>query len=584
MRYTSLLPTPRLYCLCDQLILLYSPAVIGTLICFDPFSDVPDRAGHHLERRIAGENWMEASRLKLVLPQFVVGLPIASKWQSECMQSLISRVPSDEQDQRPSLLDYGAATPGFVESCHLSWEPCVSDHAISIFVLNTSLPASVFPKTHWKCRDEYACIEWIKTELTKTPIDRSVSHFCDLLNSVREQWGDKTSCRARRKLRMPLQLRSMYKQLKLETDPVQARVLRQSAWALRRQWMKDMAVAACKARVDKGKAVSRTKNLHRLTGVFADSSAPVQSSDQDISSGVGQYFERKWGCNLLQQREHIRNFIQFAEHHASVFGADVVEGAFFRLKRCDKLDRWGICYNLLYLVFSASPESFISWLRFVLSSSTVMGSLQAHARSFGKKSSISSLGDVRLIIPMGAIVSFLDRILAILLEPAIGAQLPLCPGIFVGARRYTQAQDIGHSLSLVVEKSLDNLSQGCIAQADIKPYFDFLPVLKILMFLRARGVDMSLLAAVARPQLLTGVSLCVGTSFFDIKHRSRGGLTGSQLALLLARIPVESTLLELSDSLTSLGYECDGYVLKASCLVYNMYTSAAFQGRHQRPS
>ena len=123
-----------------------------------------------------------------------------------------------------------------------------------------------------------------------------------------------------------------------------------------------------------------------------------------------------------------------------------------------------------------------------------------------------------------------------------------------------------------MEKSLDHFSQGCIAQADIKSDFDFLPVLKILIFLRARGVDMSLLAAVARHQLLTGVSLCVGTSFFDIKHRSRGGLTGSQLALLLARIPVESTLLELSDSLTSLGYECDGYVLKASCFVDNIYT------------
>ena len=111
--------------------------------------------------------------------------------------------------------------------------------------------------------------------------------------------------------------------------------------------MKDMAVASCKARVDKGKAVSRTKKLHRLTGVFADSSAPVQSSDQDISSGGGQYFGRKWGCNLLQQREHISNFIQFAEHQPPSFGADVVERAFFRLKRCDKLDRWGICYNLL---------------------------------------------------------------------------------------------------------------------------------------------------------------------------------------------------------------------------------------------
>ena len=91
------------------------------------------------------------------------------------------------------------------------------------------------------------------------------------------------------------------------------------------------------------------------------------------------------------------------------------------------------------------------------------------------------------------------------------------------------------------------------------------------MFLRARGVDM-LLAAVARLQLLTAVSLRVGAASWDIEHRTRGGLTGSQLALLLARVPIESTLLELADSLTSFGYDCDGYILKAACFVDHIYT------------
>ena len=52
------------------------------------------------------------------------------------------------------------------------------------------------------------------------------------------------------------------------------------------------------------------------------------------------------------------------------FGVDVVERAFLRLKRCEKLDRSGFCHNLLYLVFIASPDSFLFWLRFVLSSSS----------------------------------------------------------------------------------------------------------------------------------------------------------------------------------------------------------------------
>ena len=65
------------------------------------------------------------------------------------------------------------------------------------------------------------------------------------------------------------------------------------------------------------------------------------------------------------------------------------------------------------------------------------------------------------------------------------------------------------------------------------------------MFLRARDVDMVLLAAVARHQLFAVVLLRVGTSFVGMKHRTRGGITKRQLAFLLARIPCESALLEL---------------------------------------
>ena len=54
--------------------------------------------------------------------------------------------------------------------------------------------------------------------------------------------------------------------------------------------------------------------------------------------------------------------------------------------------------------------------------------------------------------------------------------------------------------------------------------------------------------------------------------RSSGGLTGSRIALLLARVPIESTLIELSGSLVPLGVEVQHVTLLASTCVDNIYT------------
>ena len=44
------------------------------------------------------------------------------------------------------------------------------------------------------------------------------------------------------------------------------------------------------------------------------------------------------------------------------------------------------------------------------------------------------------------------------------------------------------------------------------------------------------------------------------------------MALLLARVPIESSLVELADSLTPLGFPLDNVTLLASSWVDNIYT------------
>ena len=114
---------------------------------------------------------------------------------------------------------------------------------------------------------------------------------------------------------------------------------------------------------------------------------------------------------------------------------------------------------------------------------------------YGKVSFYSLSKDLRAIITMSSLPRIFDRILALYLEPPIDALLPVKPGIFVGGRRHMQTLDIGHSMSLLVEKGLDLGPNVGIAQADVKQYFDSLPLLRVVRWLLARGIDRALLSS-----------------------------------------------------------------------------------------
>ena len=122
-------------------------------------------------------------------------------------------------------------------------------------------------------------------------------------------------------------------------------------------------------------------------------------------------------------------------------------------------------------------------------------------------------------------------------------------------------------------KGLDNASNGCIAQVDIHKYFDSLPVLRIACWLCRQGIDVCLVAAIVRHQLLPRVKVFQHSAHDLILMRSRGGLTGSFLALLLARVPIESTLIELRPSLAPCGFDVDGFKLIACTYIDNIYVA-----------
>ena len=65
-----------------------------------------------------------------------------------------------------------------------------------------------------------------------------------------------------------------------------------------------------------------------------------------------------------------------------------------------------------------------------------------------------------------------------------------------------------------------------------------------------------------------------GCSQAWVSRRSRGGLTGSTAALLLSRVPVESTMLELEESIRPLALDVGMVKLCCASYVDNLYTAS----------
>ena len=139
------------------------------------------------------------------------------------------------------------------------------------------------------------------------------------------------------------------------------------------------------------------------------------------------------------------------------------------------------------------------------------------------------------------------------LNEFIDSTLPRVPNghVFVGARPKSQVLGITFMCQTAVEKGIDNASNCALAQGDISKFYDSLPLFLLYRWLVEEGFDIPTLHAVFRHQAVTTVLISLRHSLLKshIQGRSVGGLTGSRTAGALARVPVESMLLELKDKL-----------------------------------
>ena len=529
-------------------------------------------------RRLILETFAESSNLDFSFPAYIDGLPDDMTWHSMCTRFAFTRVPQGQQSGVPSLIDFALSSSNIITSCVGSWCLVPSDHCIVAFNINHRVRIASHRRSTWVIDDReaavcYALANWPKTFSQHNLTEHSTpSRFCEFLRTVRDVNSDHASCRVRRNKRFPFHLRFLTT-LYVRATGQRKHALRDRLWKAKVAWFESLRVSRVRSQIDRGGTVQRTKRMFTLKTLKQATGAPI-ADDHEIVSELGNHFSHKFGCSNSNLKQVALDYMRVCHGLPPSVDEMSVEAVLHKSKKPLKLDSDGICWELLRVAFEACPAQFCSFVEFLLGEESFLESLEVPMRCFGKTSSSPELTSVRAIMPLTALAKLLDSLLAHALKDALWSVFPKLPGCIVGAQRFTQCADIGHGAQLLMEKGADLRSRAAVAQGDIATYFDKLPLVRIFLFLRRCRVDVRLLCAILRHQLLIKLRLSRHGVHFKVNMRSSGGITGSTLALTLARIPVESAFRDLYDECWPLGFEYENRRLVFGSWVDNIYCAS----------
>jgi len=335
----------------------------------------------------------------------------------------------------------------------------------------------------------------------------------------------------------------MYRQIADCADEAQRKLLQQQAWTLRKKWVMAFKTSRLRDGVIKGKVAVRSKKLHSLESLVDDSGAPVTDYGK-WETALTAYFGEKWGTSNIQCRAELMQYLARSEELPFDLPMHVVDAAFSIIRKKRKLDGYGISVASLLLLWKACPVVVRNFLAMFITSTTMVSAMEVPGRVLGKEGPVSSVGKLRVILPLPALMQVVDAILPALIEGYLTSLLPRVPECLVAGRPFTQVLDIAHGVQCVLEKGLDDFGCAAAAQCDIQQFYDSLPLVLIFLRMVGKGVPWGLAAAALRHQACPRIVLLAGAANAPIHDRCIGGLTGSRVAGLLARIPVESTFVE----------------------------------------
>ena len=124
-----------------------------------------------------------------------------------------------------------------------------------------------------------------------------------------------------------------------------------------------------------------------------------------------------------------------------------IAGAIKSTKRRFVLDGDGICLASLEWLLIAKPLEFTSWINKTAATTEEFFTMTCMGRPYGKTSNQHGTDDLRMILPLSSILAIFDIIVSKRLNVLLDSHFNTPrPGVFVGAKRFTQPLDVAHTL------------------------------------------------------------------------------------------------------------------------------------------
>lgn len=427
-----------------------------------------------------------------------------------------------------------------MSSLHLDWWAAPSDHAFLRATLTWRTTTTPKPSRTWTPSDENAAREEAKyyfNDMENAPqLNQRVLDF-------QAKHKDSRTTAQRRSLRIPTQARWLYaKSTRATTE--QTRInMRKYAWHFIMLARSVQRLRQQKERLISNEVTKAPAALKPIRKFIVDDSNREVTLPTEISGYIQKYYATKWQ-STEGAIEKLCTMTKSAEQETTTFSEDEVSAAIVKIKKKNSIDSAGHSA----LVYEFMPPAIIvkvlqNWVteRSQPSADNYHYINVVHGYARGKKTSAPTVYRILVITPQNTAQTIIDMILSERINRRVDDIFPKSsPTFWEGGRPKTQALDIAHVLGLLIERGLDDRSNVGIATMDIRHYYDCISVPDILARIKRQHDDpgSSFAQSFLRILNLTSLSVECGPEVFIIPPRIRGFLTGSRVAVALARVPI----------------------------------------------
>ena len=281
-------------------------------------------------------------------------------------------------------------------------------------------------------------------------------------------------------MRVPLQARDLFARAgRAEAEHVRLE-LRAQAKKILIEHRQSLQCKSAQDKVWQGRAISKSKKLHHMRKLALEDGT-LASDPDEWAKPLMRFFSAKWGCNRLQERNSLVDFIFKAEGWPPSLTHGDLEAAILALEKRHRTDSYGVCVAVIAAFIQCCPLEPVTFFQRLVSSSPFMSSFSVPGLLYGKSNDHPNVSDIRGVFPLPAVLQVVDVLLSKVVQQIADVFEPKVPGAFIGARPKTQTLDIAHGVHLVLEKGLDCRSMAAAAQMDIAKYYDTISLVLVCL-------------------------------------------------------------------------------------------------------